>query len=72
MFGSDKIGEGGKLLYDGKNGVTDVIVEARFEFLGEATGEKVVTIAVTAFGTERAGWRLGGVKEGEAEFTANK
>jgi hypothetical protein len=72
MFGLDKVGKRGKLLDDGKNCVTDVIVEARFEFLGKATGEKLVTIAVTAFGTERAGWRLWGVKNWEAEFTANE
>jgi hypothetical protein len=59
-------------LKNGEDCVTDVVVEAGFEFLGKTAGEKVVTITVTGFGAKWALRVQWGVKEREAEFAADE
>jgi hypothetical protein len=41
-------------LDDGKDGITDVVVEAWFKLFREAARKKVVTVGVAVFGAERA------------------
>jgi hypothetical protein len=72
MFRAYKIGKGGEQLQNGEESVTDVVVERRFVALGEAAGEKVVAMAVHSFFAEGAGWRSGGVEDGEAQFAADQ
>jgi hypothetical protein len=72
VFGADEVGKGCQELEDGIDSVTDVVMEAGFKFFGEAAGEKMVTIAVAAFGAERAQGRLWGVKKREAELAAKE
>jgi hypothetical protein len=56
VLSSDKIGEGGKLLEDGKECVPNVVVEGGFVSFGESAREQVVPVAVDGFLTERT-WR---------------
>jgi hypothetical protein len=59
LFGADEVGKWGQELDDGKDCISDVVMEAGFEFFGEAAEEE-------------AQGRLCGVKKREAELAANE
>ena len=72
VFGAYEVGKGGEELENGKDCVSDVVVERGLETFGEAARKQMIPMGVNRFGTERAWWGSRGVEKGESEFAAEE
>ena len=70
--GTSQARKRGKKLENSIEGIPDVVMKGWFAFLGETTGEEVIAMRVTTFGTEGAGGGKVGVKERETELPAEE
>jgi hypothetical protein len=70
--GASQASERGKEQKDSVEGIPDVVMKGGFAFLGETTGEEVVTMRIAPFGAEGAGGRTVSVKERETELPAEE